>query len=382
MRENFSGAQKNIFRLLKHLDNEKIIPILVGQQESPLSKKSELEGIQVRIIPYPEELRIYEGKLLRFNLLVFFKFIIGLKRYGNSFLRELKRSKPDIVWCDNIRTFITLYVPSKIFGAKLIWNIWSEPEGRIAWLLHRIGLLLADCINLEYEDQGQKIFGRLSHLKYSQKKIKTLYTGVTDFSEVTGKNLKDELLLNENSILAVMASNIDPLKGQLDIIKVLKNIKNNNLHLAIAGTPVESSQSAKNYFEEMTKYVEINGMESNVHFLGWREDLRDIFRSSDIYISSSYSESLPDAIREGMLAGLPIIATDVGGTKDLVKHGKNGYVIQPGDLNDLEIRLNILIDNKEKRLIMGEKARKYLNDNFSNIAYARNFEKMSEGLLQ
>ena len=158
MRENYSGAQKNIYRLLTNLDQSKIKPTLIGQQESPLTKKSSEEGIDVAILPYPIELSVYEGKLLSFNPLVFIRFLIGLIRYAKYFLQELSRSQPDIIWCDNIRTFITLYIPSKFYGAKIIWNIWSEPKGKVAWILHRIGLMLADCINLEYEAQGKKIF--------------------------------------------------------------------------------------------------------------------------------------------------------------------------------------------------------------------------------
>ena len=381
MRENFSGAQKNIFRLLKNLDQSKIVPILVGQQDSPLIKKTSDEGIEVLVIPYPKELRIYEGKLLRFNPVRIFKFVIGLISYGRSFYNELNRSKPDVVWCDNIRTFITLYLPTKIYGAKIIWNIWSEPQGKIAWLLHRLGFILADSINLEYEAQGKKIFGELNKLSYFQKKIRTLYTGVSDFDALTDTSIKEELELNEDSILLVMASNIDPLKGQLDIIEALKNMQNDNLHLAIAGTAVSSSESANDYHLKMSKYVEENALESNVHFLGWRQDLRDIFKNSDIYISSSYSESLPDAVREGMLAGLPVIATDVGGTRELVKHGDTGYLIQPGDLADLENYLVHLINDEEKRSLMGNKAKEFLQENFSNQNYARQFQGMTEDLF-
>ncbi len=382
MRENFSGAQKNIYRLLKNLDKSQIELTLVGQQESPLTKKISEEGFDVAILPYPKELSIYEGKLLSSNPIVLLRFFIGLVRYAKSFLQELDRSKPDIIWCDNIRSFITLYIPSKIYGAKVIWNIWSEPKGKVAWILHRIGLILADCINLEYEAQGKKIFGKLINLSFFQRKIKTLYTGVTDFDVITNTNIKEELNLNNDSILLIMASNIDPLKGQLNIIETLKNINNDNLHLALAGTPVASSESAIAYYEKMVSYANKNGLEAVVHFLGWREDLRDIFKNCDIYISSSYSESLPDAVREAMLAGLPVIATDVGGTKELINHGETGFLIRPGNVMDIEKYLNLLINKEDLRLTMGKKANQFLKKNFSNNKYAKNFEVMTEDLFR
>ena len=147
MRDNFSGAQKNIFRLLINLDKSKVIPILVGQNESPLTKLCFENDIDVRILPYPSELEIFDGNMLKFNLKRMLNFVIGLLKYNKSFVAEFEELKPDIVWCDNIRTFITLYSPAKRIGSQIIWNIWSEPKGRVAWILHRIGLIFANKIN-------------------------------------------------------------------------------------------------------------------------------------------------------------------------------------------------------------------------------------------
>ena len=183
MRENFSGAQKNIFRLLLNLDKSKVKPILVGQAESPLTELTEKHSIEVKIIPYPEELEVFDGNLLQFRPIQTLKFLRGLLKYNRLFFSDFYGLKPDIIWCDNIRTFLTLYFPAKRLNAKIIWNIWSEPEGRVAWILHRLGLIFADSINLEYAGQGNKIFGSLSKFSIFKKKLIPLYTGVSDALE-------------------------------------------------------------------------------------------------------------------------------------------------------------------------------------------------------
>jgi len=378
MRENFSGAQKNIFRLLINLDKSKVIPILVGQNESPLTKLCVEKDIDVRILPYPEELEIFDKKMLKFNLKRIANFAIGLLKYNKSFVSEFKELKPDIVWCDNIRTFITLYFPAKRIGAQIIWNIWSEPKGKVAWILHRIGLIFANRINLEYENQGIQIFGSLSKNSYLKKKIIPLYTGVADFEEFYGTNIKNELGISLDSILIIMASNILPAKGQLDLIKCIDSLSGEfmNIHLLLAGTAVDSSEDSKRYFKDIQDFVNANNLNHCIHFIGWRNDIRDIYNNSDIYVSTSYSESFPDAVREAMLASLPVVVTDVGGTKELVEGGENGYLFEPGDIEMLEYYLRDLINNKSSRKKMGLVSKGIIEAKFSTKAYAVEFEKM------
>ena len=136
MKENFSGAQKNIYRLLINLDKTKISSFLVGQGPSHLIDLIKKKNLKSRVIPYPKELEIYDQRLLKFNPKITYHFLKGLFIYNNSLKKEFHEISPDVVWCDNIRTLITIYPSCKSINAKIIWNIWSEPKGLIAWLLH------------------------------------------------------------------------------------------------------------------------------------------------------------------------------------------------------------------------------------------------------
>ena len=383
MRENFSGAQKNIFRLLINLDQEKVFPVLVGQNSSPLTEYTKDAGLEVVILPYPNELEVYDGKLLSFNLKRVAKFMLGIIKYNKIFIKEFKESKPEVVWCDNIRTFFTLYIPSRFIGAKVIWNIWSEPEGKVAWVLHIFGLIFSDTINVEYADQAKKIFGKISDYPYFKKKIIPLYTGVSDFEEYQGTNIRKELNLEDDSVIIVMASNILSEKGQFDLIKVIEfiNIDYKKVHLVIAGSAVESSPKSIKYAKELENYVFNNNLDTFVHFIGWRSDIRDILQDSDIYVSTSYSESFPDAVREGMLASLPVVVTDVGGTKELVEVGKNGYLFEPGDTLALGRYLRKLLNDSKLRTEMGKKGKNIIDNKFSTKTYARSFEEMIKQLF-
>ena len=80
------------------------------------------------------------------------------------------------------------------------------------------------------------------------------------------------------------------------------------------------------------------------------------FRSADIFVLPSYGEGMPMAVLEAMAAGLPVIATNVGGIPELITHGAEGFLISPGNVQDLAERIVRLANNQNLRLQMGQLA--------------------------
>lgn len=81
------------------------------------------------------------------------------------------------------------------------------------------------------------------------------------------------------------------------------------------------------------------------------------FASTDIFVLPSYHEGMPMSIIEAMAAGLPVVASAVGGIPDLIQDQENGLLINPGDAQDLSTKLSDLIANPEKRLALGTSGR-------------------------
>jgi glycosyltransferase involved in cell wall biosynthesis len=378
MAGSFSGAAKNIFRLLRHIDPAKLEPVLIGQTENELTARVRELGIKVFIIPFPPSLNVFDKNLLNLNIVYFFRTLVGIWKYNLLLLRFFGINKPHIIWADNIRTFFSIYAASKFSGCKIIWNIWSEPKGKVAWLFHRLGLLLADVINLEYNTQGQKLFGAFANYLYFKRKIVPIYTGVSDFELSSDTNIREELNLSSTDILIIMASNISPLKGQIDLIRAMDVLvkKNSNIHLLLVGKPLETHPDSMAYDSSLKQYTNEKTLSRNVHFLGWRSDIRDLFQAMDIYVSTSYSESFPDAVREAMLVGKPVVVTNVGGTFELVKVSISGFLFEPGDVGSLVCYIDHLAHDPRLRNSMGEEGKLIIKQSFSTKVYARNFEKM------
>jgi glycosyltransferase involved in cell wall biosynthesis len=104
---------------------------------------------------------------------------------------------------------------------------------------------------------------------------------------------------------------------------------------------------------DLERSVQQRGMTDSVRFLGTQREIEDRLRSGDIFVLPSLMEGLPLTVLEAMACGLPVIATAVGGTVEIVEEGVNGYLVRPGEPGDLASRLCDLLGNARLRREMG-----------------------------
>jgi glycosyltransferase involved in cell wall biosynthesis len=96
------------------------------------------------------------------------------------------------------------------------------------------------------------------------------------------------------------------------------------------------------------------GIEHQITFYGLRNDVPNILREMDIFALSSNVEGMPNALMEAMASGLPAVVTDVGNCKELITHGKNGFVVPPSDVDQFAEALLVLLRDEELRIRMGQ----------------------------
>lgn len=107
------------------------------------------------------------------------------------------------------------------------------------------------------------------------------------------------------------------------------------------------------------------GLAERVRFLGYRKDVPDLMARTDINVLVSNWEGLPRSIIEAMRAGLPTVASDVGGSREMVVDDVTGYLAPRGDADAVALHLSALIENREKRQILGANARRSFERSFT-----------------
>jgi len=95
------------------------------------------------------------------------------------------------------------------------------------------------------------------------------------------------------------------------------------------------------------------GLADRAHFLGWWEDLPALYADLDVVALTSRNEGTPVCLLEAMAAGVPVVATAVGGVGDVVRHGETGLLVPPGDPGALAAAMAALLGDPERRSSLG-----------------------------
>jgi glycosyltransferase involved in cell wall biosynthesis len=117
--------------------------------------------------------------------------------------------------------------------------------------------------------------------------------------------------------------------------------------------------------EASRRTAEELGIGGRVRFLGARNDVPQLLAKAQAFLLISKWEGFPRSILEAMRAGLPVIASDVGGVKELVKDGETGFLIPRGDLHTMIDRIGRVVEEPVLRITMGKKNRRYFLEHFT-----------------
>lgn len=158
--------------------------------------------------------------------------------------------------------------------------------------------------------------------------------------------------------------NISRMKNLLSLIKAITLVKREikDVKLVIAGK-IED----KEYFNQITAYIDKYNLKRNVEYLGiiaGKQKLEELSKMNFL-ISTSLNEHAPMVISEAFAAGRPVIASNVGGIPYMVDDGKNGFLIDPTNEQDIADRILHLLENPEQAKAMGSIGKKHAKKHHS-----------------
>jgi len=217
------------------------------------------------------------------------------------------------------------------------WLIFYTIE---KWLAKYTDTLIT--INEEDYKLAKRKFKKIKNIEY----VHGIGLDTTKFDiDITKKELNDlrnQIEINEDNIILTYVAELNKNKNQILLIKIIENLikQNDKYRLVLVGDGDKR--------EEYQNYVRLNDLQKYVKFLGRRNDIPQILKITNIYVASSIREGLPVNILEAMYMGLPIIAMDNRGHRDLIKNKENGFLIK----NEIEMREKIKKLSSDKDLII------------------------------
>lgn len=363
------GTEKHLSLILPELMRKGFkISIFVVGEPGELGSKIEDAGIPI-YLPLGRSISgIFPSSLQKYIILAVSIF---------SLIHVLRREKPDILHkflplpylVGGIASFFTK-VPIKLMSRRsrnFYMSKYRIAKSLELFLHSRTDLILANSksVLLDLENEGVR-----------REKIRLLYNGIelSDRQVFVEERLKHRRLLNiaDTRVAIIVIANIYKYKGHDEILEALKHLSTevlNNLTILFVG---EDRGYKKSLQEKICK----TGENVDIRFVGLVNDVKPYLSSSDIAILASHEEGFSNAILEYMNASLPVIATDVGGNMEAIRHNKSGFIVKVKDSMEIAKRIDNLYHSDALRKNMGEQARADLEKNYSLSKCIENYVRL------
>lgn len=180
----------------------------------------------------------------------------------------------------------------------------------------------------------------------------------------------------QDALILGFAGRIDPNKGLSVLLEALASLSDTRIRLLIAGD--DSTAHAK----ELHRYCEINGLSQCVTWIGFQKEMQSFYSAIDVLILPTLiPEAFGLVLCEAMAAGCPVIATNIGAPCELVEHGRNDFLIPPGDSLALADGIKQFADHTQNIQPMGENGRALILQRFTMEQWKKRMNEVYHALF-
>jgi len=202
----------------------------------------------------------------------------------------------------------------------------------------------------------------IDYENFPARRIRVVYNGIDleRFSNTADCHAKrGELgLKNDDKVFGIVAR-LDPIKNHAMLLRACQQLVKilPNICLLIVGDGPERAN-----LETLTASL---GIAAHVKFLGARQDVSELLQTFDVFALSSFSEGTSVTLLEAMGVGIPIVATNVGGTPEVVSDGETGFLVESDNADDMAAKLQRLLQDDVLREQMGNAGKQRVHELFS-----------------
>lgn len=166
------------------------------------------------------------------------------------------------------------------------------------------------------------------------------------------EKMRAELQIPEDAVVIISVGELNKNKNHELIIRAISKME--NVYYIVAGKG-ELSDYLQNLINELNA-------SDRIKLLGYRQDVGALIKISDIFAFPSYREGLPVSVMEAMYLGLPVVASDIRGVRDLIENGKNGFLCNPFDSASFCEKISLLAEDKKSCEEMGRANKEKVKD--------------------
>jgi glycosyltransferase involved in cell wall biosynthesis len=354
------GIESVLINWVRYLDRSNLdvhVACFSGDRglEGPFVKAAESYGIQpVLRVPWNRAKPFFKAARATADLIAAHKIdVLHTHAYYSDVVGALIKRH------SKVKTVATVYV-------------WEKYE------LHRQIMQAMDWTALHYVDRVtahcEETRRRTVRLGFKSEKVPLLIAGFPN--EVGLPSPEERLALRhrqgiaDDEFVLVNVARIHPEKAHDQLLKSFRLIhaKHPKTRLWISGVGYPSLEKE---LRELSKSL---GLEQAISFVGYRQDLWPMLHAADMMVHPSHAEGVPIAILYGMSAALPIIASNVGGIYEVIRHNETGIRVHENDVEGFAGAVTSLIENPMERERLALNARQFVTTRYSIQTACRELE--------
>lgn len=279
-------------------------------------------------------------------------------------VRRLRAIRPDVVHTHNVKPHVQGTIASALAGVPVVVNTKhgrNYPTSLIAVTVDRLLSRVCDRM-IAVSADAARIAAQIDWMP--ARKIQVIRNGV-DLSRHSVVTSADPARLCR----VVTVARLNPIKDQATLLRAMRIVidADPRFHLTIAGEGPSR--------EALQQLCCDLGLEQHVSFLGYQPDVPAVLAEAGQFVLPSISEGVSLTLLEAMAAGLPVVATQVGGTPEIVEHGSTGWLVPPSDPEALAAALLRIVREPERSAAMGREGRARVEQHFSVATAVERYQK-------
>jgi glycosyltransferase involved in cell wall biosynthesis len=252
---------------------------------------------------------------------------------------------------------------AKSLGLKVVFHLHELPR-RIDWLLRK-AISTADSVVYCSETCAAHYSG------YRVRLGRTIVNGIEIPPSPAHRDPAGPLKV-------VMVASLNKNKGQDLLLKAFARLLRRDVELWLYGT---TGLSAHTYVHELKTFAEQHQLTDRVVFPGPTAEVFKVFTEASVVVHTSWTESFGMALVEAQSCAVPVIAHDLEGMREVVRNGVTGYLVRPGDVEELALRLDELLADAALRTQMGEAGRAMVEERFDMKSRVPEYRRLYEEVI-
>jgi L-malate glycosyltransferase len=354
---NVSGAERVLLMILKGLDRQLFDPVVLCPTDGRLTEMA--RDVGAGIIPIDQLAARFTWR------------VDHLLRYLASFLKVIRTARsivlsegPDLIHANSIRAGLVMSAATLGLKVPVVWHAHDIlPRHPLSAAVRLVACATKRNQILAVSHAAAAQFRGIVSSRLNRRIAVKVIHNTVDLERfqpnpASRREIRRALGLTETQPVVGIVGHLTPNKGQLELIEAFAAMSCRTPDAVLLVVGESLFNRGDDYEKSLVSTAKSLGVADRVRFLGPRDDVPAIMQGLDLLVVNSRSEACPLTVLEGLASGTAVLATAVGGTPEIIRHGENGWLVPARDQQSLIQAMLLLLRDENLLRELGANGRR------------------------